>query len=115
MIPESEWTKGQREFIGTQFPTPRGGVLTVVGVSENRTSFKYINFVYECSLCSLDTELFPLGSLYTSKNSLLKVRYHVNAVNLVTMIGNEILLGKGFVMIGIIYFTKYTKVIIKGL
>lgn len=69
MIPESEWTKGQREFVGTKFDTPKGGVLTVTGVggkSDTKTLFHL-----EFSICSNDKELFP--DRFTSfKSNLVK-------------------------------------------
>ncbi|AGH32055.1 hypothetical protein VPIG_00199 [Vibrio phage PWH3a-P1] len=55
-VPESEWTKSQREFVGTKFPTPKGGVLTVVGVSGDKSGSN-VKFICECSICSKDTEL----------------------------------------------------------
>ncbi|ADQ53334.1 conserved hypothetical protein [Aeromonas phage 65] len=45
------------DFIGQTFPTPKGGVLTVVsdnGLKGNKKKYKLT-----CSICSLDTELFP--------------------------------------------------------
>lgn len=45
-------------FIGSRFPTPKGGVLTVVGVSDQKIG---TNKVYQltCSVCHEDKELFP--------------------------------------------------------
>lgn len=72
MIPESEWTKGMREFVGTQFPTPKGGVLMVTGVVGKDKSNVAV-FSLECSVCSQDSELFPDG--FTSlKAGLLRGR-----------------------------------------
>lgn len=69
MIPESEWTKGQREFVRTQFKTDKGSVLTVTGVAGKRGTEAIFNL--ECSICSKDTELFPSG--FTSvKGNLIK-------------------------------------------
>lgn len=59
-IPESEWTKCQRDFVGTQFQTPKGGVLTVTGVAGKDRNRNTV-FSLECSVCSKDTELFPDG------------------------------------------------------
>lgn len=50
-------TKNQEEFIGTEFATPKGGVLKVVGVDVGNTHT--IKFILECSICSEDSELFP--------------------------------------------------------
>lgn len=58
IIPEDQWTKSQREFVGSTFPTPKGGVLTVVGVSSEKGR-RHALFIYECSICSKDKELFP--------------------------------------------------------
>lgn len=71
MVPESELTKSQREFIGTQFPTPKGGVLTVVGVSSDKLD-KTPKFICECNICSAHKTIFPLGSFQITKGSLLK-------------------------------------------
>ena len=71
MIPESEWTKGQRDFVGTKFPTPRGGVLTVTGVAGKQGNIAL--FMVECSVCRDDRELFPDGFTIT-KGSLEKGR-----------------------------------------
>ena len=56
-----ECTPSQREFIGTTFPTPKGGVLTVVGCCKERGGSRAALFKVECSICSDDVELFPDG------------------------------------------------------
>lgn len=43
------------DFIGRTFPTPKGGVLTVVSWNNMRDT----QAVVTCSLCSLDKELYP--------------------------------------------------------
>jgi hypothetical protein len=58
VIPEEEWTKNQREFVGSEFDTPKGGVLTVTGVSKRKTG-SHARFTCRCSICSKDIELFP--------------------------------------------------------
>ena len=58
MIPFEKMTPNQREFIRTTFPTPKGGVLTVVGVDEVKLSGN-ARFILECSICNQDKELFP--------------------------------------------------------
>ncbi|HBK7931419.1 TPA: hypothetical protein LNI27_003449 [Vibrio cholerae] len=63
-------TKGQKEFIGTQFPTPKGGTLTVVDVSHKQGN--HAVFTLECSVCSLDKELWPHGSIKSLKGNLEK-------------------------------------------
>lgn len=70
MIPESEWTRLQREFVGEQFPTPKGGFLTVTGVAGKRGG--HAVFSLGCSVCSKDEELFPEGSITSVKGSLIK-------------------------------------------
>lgn len=72
-IPEEDWTRIQREFVGSEFPTPKGGTLTITGVVENKE--RTINrkkrqcyFSVECSLCSKDTELFPEEFISTKDN-----------------------------------------------
>lgn len=66
MVPESEWTKSQREFIGTQFPTPKGGILTVNGLKCGN------KFYVHCSLCSVDEELWEGLDLYCARGSLIR-------------------------------------------
>ena len=46
------------DFIGQTFPTPKGGVLTVVGIAGKTKSYHKIYSVH-CSICSEDKELFP--------------------------------------------------------
>ena len=45
------------DFIGQTFPTQKGGLLTVVG-DNGLTRYKK-KYKLTCSICSLDTELFP--------------------------------------------------------
>lgn len=61
-------TKNQQKFIGNKFNTPRGGVLTVVGMVGKRG--KTALFGLECSICSKDKELWPTGSIVTTKHRL---------------------------------------------
>ena len=56
-----ECTRLQKEFIGTTFPTPKGGVLTVVGCCVEKIGNGNALFEVECSVCSADVELFPDG------------------------------------------------------
>ena len=55
-----ECTRLQKEFIGTTFPTPKGGVLTVVGCCKEKLG-KVALFKVECYICSAEVELFPDG------------------------------------------------------
>ncbi|CAL9961113.1 hypothetical protein VPHF99_0060 [Vibrio phage F99] len=61
-------TKSQQEFIGTTFNTPKGGVLTVTGVKGISGNGGALFWV-ECSVCSLDEELFP-DRFYSNKRNL---------------------------------------------
>lgn len=65
-----ECTPSQREFIGTTLPTPKGGVLTVMGCCKEKCSRGAL-FRVECSICSKDVELFPDG--FKSKKGNLVV------------------------------------------
>lgn len=61
-------TKNQQEFIGTTFNTPKGGTLKVTGlkgISDRRVALFWV----ECSVCSLDKELFP-DRFYSNKSNL---------------------------------------------
>ncbi|HAS2514412.1 TPA: hypothetical protein LNG45_003469 [Vibrio cholerae] len=64
-------TRLQREFIGEQFHTPKGGTLTVTGVSPIKQGRGAL-FTVECSVCSADAELWPSGSIIASKGHLIK-------------------------------------------
>lgn len=57
------------DFVGSQFKTPKGGVLTVVGWDGNRYHSNK-NFTIHCSICSKDEELFP--SISSIKKNLIK-------------------------------------------
>ncbi|WNO47268.1 hypothetical protein [Vibrio phage vB_VibM_10AMN] len=78
-IPESELTKGQREFIGTQFETDNGSTLTVTDVSHKQGSSAV--FTLECSVCSRDKELFPYGSITSTKSGLVRGRVPCSCSN----------------------------------
>jgi hypothetical protein len=68
--PLEELTPSQKEFLGTEFPTPKGGVLRVVGVMDEKAGSGAL-FQIECNKCSSDSELFPEG-FSSVKGSLLK-------------------------------------------
>lgn len=57
------------DFIGTTFPTPNGGVLTVVGWDGERSG-RTKKYTIECSICSKDTELF-LDDFKSTKGHLV--------------------------------------------
>lgn len=46
------------DFIGTQFETPKGSILTVVGICKNRANGAKV-YQVECSICSNDKEMYP--------------------------------------------------------
>lgn len=66
-VPEVEWTDSQRDFVGSTFSTPKGGVLTVTGVKGKQK--KVVIFSVTCSICNADTDLFP-EEFSVSKGSL---------------------------------------------
>lgn len=55
-------------FIGVQFTTPKGGILTAKQIN---TKGKDPRYICECSLCSEDKELFPYGSIVGSRSRLI--------------------------------------------
>lgn len=55
-------------FIGSTFPTPAGGTLTVKESYVNSSNRK--RFICECSICSEDEELWPYGSINSPKYNL---------------------------------------------
>ena len=59
------------DFIGSTFPTPAGGVLTVVGWDGRRQDSSKL-YTVTCTVCSLDSELFGGGLFYSIKGSLTK-------------------------------------------
>lgn len=58
------------DFIGTEFVTPKGGILKVTESFKTDTDRKL--YILECSVCSEDKELFPYGSIVKDKAGLLK-------------------------------------------
>ncbi|ATI17852.1 hypothetical protein [Aeromonas phage AS-yj] len=46
------------DFIGQTFPTPKGGVLTVVGIADRKSGTHKL-YKLTCSICHEDKELFP--------------------------------------------------------
>ena len=65
-----ELTKVQQEFIRSEFKTPKGGILTVVGCHKKNNRGVPI-FTLECSICSEDQELWPSGSISAIKTKLV--------------------------------------------
>ena len=64
-------TEFQRNFIGTTFPTGFDSNLTVTGVTGRKVGSQ-CEFILECSKCSLDTELWPYGSITSIKSRLVR-------------------------------------------
>lgn len=58
-------------FIGSEFPTPNGGVLKVERLVEPN-SLRYRLYEVSCSKCSKDTELWPAGLMRSTKANLIK-------------------------------------------
>lgn len=58
------------DFIGTTFPTPKGGVLTVVSWDGERCGSSKI-YTLSCNICSKDTELYP-EKFKSEKGKILK-------------------------------------------
>lgn len=54
-----DWKKEyeQDEFCGTEFKTPKGGVLTVVGIAGKQGRIKM--YACHCSICHQDEQMFP--------------------------------------------------------
>jgi len=65
-----ELTEKQKEFLGAQFPTPKGGVLTVIGVAGKVR--RVAQFTCSCSLCSTEDGVWCNGSIVSSKGNLKK-------------------------------------------
>lgn len=58
-------------FVGKTFATPKGGIITVLGVVQrvtNRPKYVWVS----CSICSMDDELWPEGSICCMPGSLTK-------------------------------------------
>ena len=67
MKSQEDLTEYQKKFIGTKFPTPKGGIITVIGVDDNDSNVN-VKFIVECSICSKDKELFPDNLLITKSH-----------------------------------------------
>ena len=63
-------TKQQKSFIGSVFPTPKGGELTVTGVSEQRQG-NHCLYTLKCSLCK-DEDIFNEDFILARKSFLEK-------------------------------------------
>lgn len=61
------------DFIGRQFTTQDGGILTAVGHNGLKGSEK--KYIFECSICSKDKELWPYGSIQIRKGSILQGKF----------------------------------------
>lgn len=58
----------QDPFVGKRFPTPKGGTLTITGHFSHRRDRRY---TCECSICSLDAELWPEGSITCIRSQVI--------------------------------------------
>lgn len=59
------------DFVGSQFKTPKGGILTVTNVShKDNNGIRLFNCI--CNICSKDRELFPENAITTYKGNLIK-------------------------------------------
>ena len=58
------------DFVNSKFTTPKGGVLIVK--DDNGLKGNKKRYILECSVCSKDKKLWPYGSIYSSKSSILK-------------------------------------------
>lgn len=58
-------------FVGSEFPTPKGGVIRCMAIlSYNKYSQK--RYVFTCSICSIDNELWPYGRISSIKAPIVR-------------------------------------------
>lgn len=62
------------DFIGTEFVTPKGSTLTVVG--DNGLTSNKKKYIFTCSICSKDEELWPYGSIQIRKSDILRDKFN---------------------------------------
>jgi len=75
LVPVENYTNNMKNFIGSTFLTPKGGVLTVtkvLGMRKGSTKHggSHAKFGLHCSICSLDTELWNEDSINAFKINL---------------------------------------------
>jgi len=59
-----------KSLINSTYPTYFNSTYTVIGVSERLIS-NNVNFIYECSVCSKDVELWKFGSIQQPKSKII--------------------------------------------
>lgn len=69
-LKNSELTVMQKDFIGSKFALKSGAKLSVVDVYGMAGTCAL--FVLECEICSKDEELWPYGSIISTKGNLIK-------------------------------------------
>lgn len=62
--------KPDNSFVGTEFVSAKGGILTVVALLDKRQAGGIKRYKLTCSICSKDTELWPDGSICSNKGNL---------------------------------------------
>lgn len=65
-VPEHLLFQSSIKLIGKEYPTPKGGILTIKGV-HNQQKRRNLNYILHCSICSQDEELWQDGSIYSSR------------------------------------------------
>lgn len=73
LIPIKPKTLTQAALIGKEYLTQSGHIITVKAVSKKGGMIVYI---CECSSCSEDEELYPFGSIVSTKESLKKGQFN---------------------------------------
>lgn len=65
-------TSNMKDFLGSEFNTPKGGVVRVESLLGKEDFIGGSNvYLLSCSICSEDTELWSVGSIYSKKGNLL--------------------------------------------
>lgn len=59
-----------KDLINSKYPTAFNSTYTIVGVSERAIS-NNVNFIYECSVCSEDTDLWGFGSIQQPRSKII--------------------------------------------
>ncbi|CAH9013439.1 putative homing endonuclease [Vibrio phage 496E54-1] len=62
----------QKKMLGTKYITKEGSEITVVGVHSKRNH--KTTYELHCSICSLDLEMFPKGSIYSVSDTIRNKR-----------------------------------------
>lgn len=67
-------TKEIDSFIGTRHKTPKGGMIIIKGWGGKKSKDNRKLYTWECSICSVDLELFPVSTSTCIKKELNKGR-----------------------------------------